>query len=142
MGLSMQKLLAVIAGVIFLFGCVQARFQADVAENEFAVKQAHADRQAVYVGEWTASTKLGVRSVKILGDGRAKICLAGDGAGTTDAKIYLDDGRPAMIVKTGAKVRMEEANKEFLLLDIYGGLEKYYAGQVHESCQSAFANFR
>ena len=125
-----------------LCGCVQARFQADVAENEYPAQPIHADAQALYVGEWTTMTQLGVRSIKILTDGRAKICLAGEDAGTTDAKVYLDDGKPALIVNTGAKVGILESNKEFLLLDIYGSKERYYAGQVHASCQSAFANFR
>lgn len=134
--------LFVLMSLLLLCGCVQARFQADVAENEYLLQPIHADSQAAYVGEWTAMTKIGVRSIKITTDGRAKICLAGEDAGTTDAKIYLDDGKPALIVNTGAKVEILESNKDFLLLDIYGSKERYYAGQVHDSCQSAFANFR
>ncbi|GEM_PF-2494446 len=138
----MRKALSVVLAVFLLSGCLQARYYADVAENQYLLVPAHADRQAPYVGEWTAMTKIGVRSIKILGDGRAKICLAGEGAGTTDAKVYLDNGRPALIVNTGARVAILEANKEFLLLNIYGGEEKYYAGQVHQSCWSAFDNFK
>ena len=112
----------------------------DVAENAFAEKQAYADAGANYVGEWTASTKIGVRSIKIRADGLAKVCLAG--SGTTDGKVYLEESVPALIVKSGAKVKIVEANKDFLLLNIYGSEEKYYAGQVHETCLSAFANFK
>ena len=138
----MKFLLIILSAGVVLAGCSYGRFQADVAENQYADKQIHAVSGAAYVGEWTASTKLGLRSIKILADGRAKVCLAGDGAGTTDGKVYLEKAKPALIFKSGAKVEILEANGDFLLLDIYGGQEKYYAGQVDESCQSAFVNFK
>lgn len=136
----MQRLMIGITVLALLCGCAQNRLQSDFATNAFVEKQVYADAGANYVGEWTASTKIGIRSIKIRGDGLAKVCLAG--SGTTDGKVYLENAVPALIVKSGAKVAIIEANKDFLLLNIYGNEEKYYAGQVHETCQSAFANFK
>lgn len=136
----MQQISIFIVMVSLLCGCVQNRFQSDLAENVFSETKAYVDAGAVYVGEWTASTKIGIRSIKIRGDGLAKVCLAG--SGTTDGKVYLEGLVPALIFKSGARVKFIEVNKEFLLLNIYGSEEKYYAGQVHDSCLSAFANFK
>ena len=138
----MKFLLMSLSAAAILAGCSYGRFQADVAENEYAEKRPYAVAGAAYVGEWTASTKLGLRSIKILADGRAKVCLAGDGAGITDGKVYLEKTTPALIFKSGAKVKFIEVAADYLLVDIYGDQEKYYAGHVHESCQEAFVNFK
>jgi hypothetical protein len=121
-------------------GCAQTRLQADLAENDFAAISAFADAGAGYVGEWTATTSIGTRSVKIREDGLVKVCLAGSGA--TDGKIYLDNGVPTLMLKSGARVKFIEVNRDFLLLNIYGSEEKYYSGQVGGMCRSAFDNFR
>ena len=136
----MKQLSIGVMTLVLLCGCAQNRLQSDFAENAFLEKQAYADAGAPYVGEWTASTDIGVRSIKIRADGLAKVCLGG--SGTTDGKVYLEDKVPALIVKSGAKVKIVEANKDFLLLNIYGSEEKYYAGQVQEGCRAAFENFK
>lgn len=126
--------------MFLLAGCAYNQYQSDIAASEYSVVKRHADAGAAYVGEWTAASKIGVRSIKIKGDGRLKVCLA-PSSGTNEGKVYLDNGEPAIIMNTGAKVKFLAVDKEFLMLDIYGQQEKYYAGLVPVECVSAFKNF-
>ena len=121
-------------------GCAFNQHQNDISDNQYREKQILADANALYVGEWTAATNIGLRSMKIKRDGRIKVCLS-PSSGTTDGKVYLDKGMPAFIFETGAKVKIISMNKDFLLLDVYGQQERYYAGQVDAACASAFNNF-
>lgn len=136
----MKRLAAGLAAALMLAGCALNRYQSDISNNRYAEKQRYADAQAPYVGEWTASSKIGIRSVKIKADGSLKVCLSTSG-GTKTGKVYLEDGVPALILETGAKVGIIEANSEFLILDVYGDRDTYYAGLVQDECISAFSNF-
>ena len=55
--------------VVLLAGCAFNQYQGDVGDNQYNEKQRHADSSAPYVGEWTASSKVGIRSIKIKADG-------------------------------------------------------------------------
>ena len=123
-----------------LLGCAQMKYQRDVSSNEYEEKMIYADANAAYVGEWTALTNVGVRSLKIKEDGRIKICLS-PSTGTEDGKVYFDNGTPAFIIETGAKVEIVSMNRDLLVLDVYGRLDKYYAGQVPEECAKVFKLF-
>lgn len=123
-----------------LLGCAQMHYQQDVATNEFREKSIHADADAAYVGEWTALTDVGVRSLKIKEDGRIKICLS-PSTGTEEGKVYLNNGTPAFIIETGAKVEIVSIDKDLLIVDVYGRQDKYYAGQVPEACAKVFKLF-
>ena len=123
-----------------LLGCAQMKYQKDVSANEFSEKSIHADANAAYVGEWTALTDVGMRSLKIKEDGRVKICLS-PSTGTEDGKVYLNIGTPSFIIETGDKVGIISMNRDFLILDVYGRQEKYYAGQVPEECAKVFKLF-
>lgn len=126
--------------VLLFAGCAFNQYQSDIADNQYHEKQIHADPAAAYVGEWTAGTHVGLRSIKIKPDGSIKVCLPSS-SGTTEGKVYIDNGMPAFIIKTGAKVKIISMDKDFLLLEVYGKQEKYYAGPVPDACVSAFHNF-
>jgi hypothetical protein len=126
--------------MLLLSGCTFNQYQDDIADNQYAEKQIHADADAAYVGEWTAATDVGMRSIKIMEDGKIKVCLASS-AGTGEGKVYMDHGNPAIIMDTGAQVKIISKSKDFLLLEVYGNQEKYYAGPVPDACASAFTNF-
>lgn len=136
----MKYFTACLLSVLLLAGCAYNQYQDDIAENQYYQKQTHADANAAYVGEWTAATNIGVRSIKIREDGRVKVCLA-PSSGTKDGKVYLENGTPAIIMDTGAKVKIISTDRDFLLLEIYGKQEKYHAGLVDDACVSAFNNF-
>ena len=123
-----------------LLGCAQMKYQKDLSSNEFREKTIHADANAAYVGEWTALTDVGVRSLKIKEDGRIKICLS-PSTGTEDGKVYINNGTPAFIIETGAKVEIISIDKDLLIVDVYGRQDKYYAGQVPEACAKVFKLF-
>ena len=126
--------------VVLLAGCAFNQYQSDTGDNQYHEKQMFADPSAPYVGEWTASSNVGIRSIKIREDGRIKICLS-PSSGTTFGKVYLDNETPAFIFQTGAKAQIISQEKDILLLEIYGKEEEYYAGLVPEECASAFINF-
>ena len=126
--------------VVLLAGCAFNQYQGDLADNQYNNKQRHTDSSAPYVGEWTAASKVGIRSIKIKEDGRIKVCLS-PSSGVTFGKVYLDNGAPAFIFQTGAKAQIISRDEDSLLLNIYGAQEKYYSGLVPDECVSAFNNF-
>ena len=126
--------------VVLLAGCAFNQYQGDVGDNQYNEKQRHADSSAPYVGEWTASSKVGIRSIKIKADGRIKVCLS-PSSGVTFGKVYIDNGAPAFIFQTGAKAQIISRDEDSLLLNIYGAQEKYYSGLVPDECLSAFTHF-
>jgi hypothetical protein len=136
----MKYFKACLLATIMLAGCTLNQYQDDIADNQYHQKQTHADANAPYVGEWTAATNIGIRSIKIKEDGRIKVCLA-PSSGTNEGKVYMDNGMPAIIIKTGAKVKIISTSKDFLLLEVYGNQEKYHAGLVDDACVSAFSHF-
>jgi hypothetical protein len=131
--------------VILLAGCgafsQYNQYQNDVEDNQYNEQQIHADPAAAYVGEWTTATNVRIRSIKIKEDGRIKVCLSPSG-GTEDGVVYMDNGTPVFMIETGAKARIIGMEKDSLLLEIYGKLEKFYGGQVPEECKSVFTNFK
>jgi hypothetical protein len=137
----MKCLKYALLSVLFVAGCAYNQYQGDIAYDQFNEKQTFADSSAAYVGEWTGGSALGIRSIKIREDGKIKVCMS-PSAGTMDGKVYLENGEPAIIMKTGAKAKFISMNKDALLLEIYGKQEKYYAGLVPEECVPAFVNFR
>lgn len=130
-----------LVAVMLLAGCTFNQYQGDVAENQYYDKQLHADPAAEYVGEWTAATNVGLKSLKITEDGRIKVCLS-PSSGTTEGEVQKDKGKPVFIFKTGEKANIISINKDFLLLEVYGKREKYYAGQAPDACKSTFINFK
>jgi hypothetical protein len=127
--------------VLLFAGCTFNQYQSDVADNQYYEKQKHKDPSAAYVGEWNAPFNGGMRSIKINEDGRIKVCLS-PSSGITDGKVYLDNGTPGFMLKTGAIAKIISINKDSLLLEIYGKREKYYVGLVPDACTSAFINFK
>ena len=127
-------------GVVLLSGCSVDRYQNDVANNRYGAIRPFADPRAAYVGEWTGQSSVGTRSIKIREDGFMKICLS-PSSGTAEGKVFLEDGAPAFMVQTGAKIRILEMTRDHLLLDVYGSEERYHAGMVDEFCAPAFKNF-
>lgn len=134
-------LLVVLLAALFVAGCAFNQYQGDIADDQYDEKQTFPNPSAAYVGEWTGGSKVGIRSIKIKEDGRIKVCMS-PSAGTMDGKVYLDNGEPAIIMKTGAKAKFISMAKDALLVEIYGKQEKYYAGLVPEECVSAFVNFK
>ena len=126
--------------VVLLAGCAFNQYQGDVGDNQYNDKQMHADSSAPYVGEWTASSTVGIRSIKIRGDGRIKVCLS-PSSGVTFGKVYIENGAPAFIFQTGAKAQIISRDDDSLILNIYGAQEKYYSGLVPDECLSAFTHF-
>ena len=127
--------------VLLFAGCTFNQYQSDVADNQYYEKQKHKDPSAAYVGEWNAPFNGGMRSIKINEDGRIKVCLS-PSSGITDGKVYLDNGTPVFMLKTGAKAKIISMDKDTLLLEIYGKREKYYGGLVPDACTSAFTSFK
>jgi hypothetical protein len=68
------------------------------------------------------------------------VCLS-PSSGTTAGKVYIENGKPTLMIGTGAKARIVSVDKDFLSLDLYGKQEKYFAGQIPEACSTAFRNF-
>ena len=127
--------------VVLLAGCALNQYQSDVGDNQYSEKQIHEDPSAAYVGEWTAATNVGVRSIKIEEKGRIKVCLS-PSYGTANGKVYMDNGTPTFILETGAKVNIVSVDKESLWLKIYGKQEQYYAGLVPDECATVFMNIK
>ena len=136
----MQHFVACLLSAALIAGCAFNQYQDDISNNQYFKTKTHADANAAYVGEWTAATNIGIRSIKIKEDGRIKVCLASS-SGTEDGKIYMDNGKPAIIIRTGAKVTIVGMDKDFLLLEVYGKQEKYHKGLVDAACVPAFRNF-
>ena len=136
----MQHFVVCLLSAALIAGCAFNQYQNDISNNQYYKTQTHADANAAYVGEWTAATNIGIRSIKIKEDGRIKVCLASS-SGTEDGKVYMDSGKPAIIIRTGAKVTIVGMDKDFLLLEVYGKQEKYHAGLVDAACVPAFKNF-
>ena len=99
----MQHFVVCLLSAALVAGCAFNQYQDDISNNQYFKTKTHADANAAYVGEWTAATNIGIRSIKIKEDGRIKVCLASS-SGTEDGKIYMDNGKPAIIIRTGAKV--------------------------------------
>jgi hypothetical protein len=127
--------------VVLLAGCAFDQYHSDVADNQYYEKQIHADPAATYVGEWTAATNVGMRSIKIKEDGRIKVCLS-PSSGTEEGEVSLENGAPVFMLKTGAKAKIISMDENSLLLDIYGKQERYYSSRVPDECASAFINFK
>ena len=125
---------------VLLASCAFNDYQSDVADNQYPDKQVHADPAAEYVGEWTASTDTGFRSIKIKEDGKIKVCLS-PSSGVSYGKVIIDNERPYFMIKTGAIAKIISMDKDSLLLDLYGKQEKYNAGLVPNECLSALNNF-
>ena len=136
----MKQIKYCLLSVVLLAGCAFNQYQGDVGANQYNDKQIHADSSAPYVGEWTAASNVGIRSIKIKEDGRIKVCLS-PSSGVTSGKVYMDNGAPAFIFQTGAKAQIISRGEDSLLLNIYGAQEKYYSGLVPDECVSAFINF-
>ncbi|MDH3545181.1 MAG: hypothetical protein OEM65_08660, partial [Desulfuromonadales bacterium] len=77
---------------------------------------------------------------KIKEDGNLLVCLS-PSSGTTAGKVYIEKGKPAFIIRTGAKARVISVDKDFLSIELYGKQEKYYADQIPDACSTAFRNF-
>ena len=125
---------------VLLACCAFNQYQNDVEYNQYHEKQAHADPAAAYVGEWTASTDIGIRSIKVKEDGRIKVCLS-PSSGVSYGKVFIDNERPSFMIKTGAIAKIISVDKDSLLLEIYGKQEKYYADRVPNECLSALNSF-
>lgn len=125
---------------VLLAGCAYNQYQQDVAENVYDQTQIHADPSAAYVGAWSTVFKTGTRTIKIKEDGRIKVCLT-PSSGVTYGKVYLEKQKPAFMLQTGAKAKILAMDKEFLLLEIYGKQEKYYAVPVPDECAPALKQF-
>ena len=136
----MKHIRYILFSVVLLASCAFNQSQRDVADNQYNEKQLHADSSAPYVGEWTASSNVGIRSIKIKEDGRIKVCLS-PSSGITFGKVYLDGETPAFIFQAGGKAQIISREKDILLLGIYGKEEKYYAGRVPDECKTAFLSF-
>jgi len=113
----------------------------DIADNQYNERQIYADPSAAYVGEWTAATDIGFRSIKVKADGKIKECLS-PSSGTTEGKVYIEEGSPAFMIKNGAKTQVVSIEEDLFYLNRYGEQEKYYAGPVPDACATAFKNFR
>ena len=125
---------------VLLAGCNFNQYQRDTADNQYYEQNIHADPSAAYVGEWTAETDIGRRSIKIKEDGNLLVCLS-PSSGTTAGKVYIEKGKPALMIGTGAKARVISVDKDFLSIELYGKQEKYYADQIPDACSTAFRNF-
>ena len=125
---------------ILLAGCNFNQYQRDTADNQYYEQNIHADPSAAYVGEWTGETDIGRRSIKIKEDGNLLVCLS-PSSGTTEGKVYIENGKPTFMVGTGAKARIVSVSEDFLSLEIYGKQEKYFADQIPDACSAAFRNF-
>jgi hypothetical protein len=137
---TMKHIRYILLSVVLLAGCAFNQYQSDVVDNQYNGKQLHADSSAPYIGEWTASSNVGIRAIKIKEDGRVKVCLS-PSSGITFGKVYMDGETPAFIFQSGGKAQIVSQEKDILLLDIYGKEEKYYAGMVPDECKTAFLNF-
>ena len=136
----MQHVVVCLLSAALIAGCAFNQYQNDISNNQYYEKQIYADANAAYVGEWSAATDIGIRSIKIKEDGRIKVCLAAS-SGTEDGKVYMDNGKPAIIIRTGAKITIVNIDKDFLLLEVYGKQEKYHAGLIDAACVPSFKNF-
>ena len=135
-----MKIIIIGLMLVLLTGCTFNQYQRDVANNRYNEIDAYADPSATYVGEWTAVSNVGVRSIKIRGDGRIKVCLS-TSAGVSDGKVFIKDDQPAFMMKTGATAEIVSLDEESMVLYIYGRQEKYYTGLVPKECLSTFNNF-
>ncbi len=141
----MKHIKFILLSTLLLAGCETFsqynQYQNDVEDNQYYSQQVHADPAAAYVGEWTATTGVGMRAIKIKEDGRIKVCLSPSG-GTANGEVHLANNTPVFILESGAKARILSMEKESLLLEIYGKHERYYRDLVPDTCKSIFTNFK
>ena len=108
---------------VTLFGCSFNQLQNDYAENQYFEKSTYADSSAPYIGEWAVGTTKWLKILSIRDNGIFKVVLA-PGFGACEGKIYLDRERPFLILKDGTKAKIVSVNKDHLLIEAYGKLER------------------
>jgi hypothetical protein len=137
----MKTLLPILLTASLLFGCAYNQYEKDTVNNQFFERTTHADPSADYVGEWTAPTKIGFRSLKILEDGRILVCLS-PRSGLMQGKVYLENESPAFMIKNGAKAKIISIAENLMILEMYGKQEQYYKDTVPDECVLHFKEFK
>ena len=119
----MRHLLVVILCTLSLVGCSFHNEQNDLADNHYYVVKRHADPLANYVGDWSINSKNWLKKLIINKDGSIKIVLHPE-YGVIDGKVFIDDDRPHIILRDGAKAEIVSVEQESLRIETYGKQEQ------------------
>jgi len=140
----MKKQTLLVGILMLLNGCalVTPQFMQDQSNNQYFEKKTHADPGAYYIGEWTGATGPGLAAIKILGDGNIKMCASNEHFGSSNGKIFKEDGKTKMIFESGAQYEIMSSQSDHLVVTVYDQEYKYYSGNVPDRCKPIFSEFR
>ena len=107
-----------------LSGCSFHQQQNDLADNQFFIKEKHADATATYVGAWAVDLYKWRKVLSIDATGRVKIVLAPE-YGAIEGKVYMENSEPFIILKDGTKAGIVNSGEKYLLIQAYGKQEEF-----------------
>lgn len=136
----MKIQLLFVAVVFFCLSCTP-QYQKDMFENQYFEKSNHEDPSASYIGEWTAATGPALTAIKINEIGNIKICSSNPHFGSSNGKVFKEDGKIKMIFESGSQYEILSTHQDHILVNTYSEEYKYYSGKVPEVCKDIFANF-
>lgn len=139
----MKNLLLIIILVLFS-GCAleTPQFMQDQLNNQYFEKKVFADPNAYYIGEWTGATGPGLTAIKILENGKIKMCASNAHFGSSNGKIFKENEKIKMIFESGTQYEILSLKNDHLLVTVYEQEYKYYAGNVPERCIPIFSEFK
>lgn len=128
---------------MLISGCAATRppFMQDHMVNQFFEKEVYPDQNASYIGEWTGATPLGLTSIKIIGNGKVKMCASNEYFGSLNGKVFKEEGSVKMIFESGAQYEIVSQGDNHILVTAYDQTTKYYSGNVPDSCKKTFGKF-
>jgi len=137
----MRQLLVCLISVILFSGCANNSVMKDIIDNQYEDKKIYADASASYVGEWVGDEKSSSMPIKITKNGKILMCVTKKNHINVNGKVYIENGDTMFIFNGGSKYKLDSVNNNIMILDYYGGKNKYYTGKVPDKCLEAFKNF-
>jgi hypothetical protein len=140
-----MKLLIFSATILALIsGCAleTPQFMQDQLNNQYLEKNIYTDPGAFYIGEWTGATGPGLAAIKINENGNIKTCSSNEYFGSSNGKVFKEDGKIKMIFESGTQYEIVSLEDNYLLVTVYNQKYKYYAGNVPDRCREMFSEFK
>jgi len=136
----MKTTVFMITMLLLLSGCTP-KFMDDMSNNQYFEKQVHVDSNAYYIGEWTGAIGPGLLAIKINASGNIKMCGANEYFGTSNGKVFKENGKIKMIFESGSQYEILALEKDHLIVSTYGKEYKYYSDKVPDRCKQIFKEF-
>ncbi len=117
---------------LLLAGC--AVDDAFLIQNRYLDVNQYPNSNAFYIGEWTGATGPYLTSVKIIANGRARMCASAEYFGQVDGKVFIENGHPKLIFEGGTEYIIGQDNNGNLVLTAYDTPYIYHPGQIPARC--------